>query len=134
MLARAWAGVSLRWSPSRIPVIGAGPHPKRSTGRDEPAFANCGRKPTLTAEQRQQLRRIAGERPDAFLSELADEFDAQLGVRACRQTVGRWLRELGITRKKSRSTPRNSSVPMSKRSVTPGPPRSPTPAGATTPA
>jgi transposase len=82
----------------------------REEGRDAPAFDNCGRKPTLTAEQSEQVRRIAEEYPDAFLSELADEIDERLGVRACRQTVGRWLRDLGVTRKKSRSTPRNSSV------------------------
>jgi transposase len=107
----------------------------REEGRDEPAFDNCGRKPTLTVEQQmEQVRQLAAERPDAFLHELADDIAGRLGVRACRQTVGRWLRDLGITRKKSRSTPRNSSVPMSKRSATPGPIRSPRPARATTPA
>ena len=106
----------------------------REQGRDEPAFANCGRGPTLTDEQLQQVRRIAEARPDAFLRELAEEVDARLGVRACRQTVGRWLRDLGITRKKSRSTPRNSSARTSRRNVRLGPPRSPTPAPATTPA
>jgi transposase len=105
----------------------------REEGRDGPAFDNCGRKPTLTDEQLAQVRRIAETRPDAFLRELADEVAERLGVRACRQTVGRWLRDLGITRKKSRSMPRNSSVPMSKRSATPGPIRSPRPAPATTP-
>jgi transposase len=83
----------------------------REQGRDEPAFANCGRKPTLTAEQFEQVRRIAEERPDAFLRELADEVGTRLGVVVCRQTVGRWLGDLGITRKKSRSTRRSSSVP-----------------------
>ena len=106
----------------------------REQGRDEPAFANCGRGPTLSSEQLEQVRRIAEARPDAFLRELAEEVEARLGVRACRQTVGRWLRALGITRKKSRCTPRNSSVPMSKRGATPGPVRSPRPAPATTPA
>jgi transposase len=83
----------------------------REEGRDEPAFANCGRKPTLTSDQMQQLRRIVEERPDLFLRELADEVDARFGVRACRQTVGRWLRDLGITRKKSRCVPRSRTVP-----------------------
>ena len=83
----------------------------REEGRDEPAFDNCGRKRTLTDEQLQRVGQIAEERPDAFLHELADEIAGRLGVRACRQTVGRWLRELGITRKKSRSTRPSSSVP-----------------------
>ena len=106
----------------------------REQGRDAPAFANCGRKPTLNDEQLGQVRRIVEARPDAFLRELADEIDAQLGVRACRQTVGRWLRDLGITRKKSRCTPRSSSVRTSRPGARPGPRPSPTPAAATTPA
>ena len=106
----------------------------REQGRDEPAFANCGRKPTLSGEQLEQVRRIVEERPDAFLRELADEIGRRLGVRACRQTVGRWLRDLGVTRKKSRSTPRSSSARTCGRGATPGPRPSPTPAAATTPA
>ena len=82
----------------------------REQGRDAPAFANCGRKPTLTEEQKQQVRRIVQEKPDRFVREVAAEIRGRLGVAACRQTVGRWLRELGLTRKKSRSTPRSSSV------------------------
>ena len=106
----------------------------REEGRDEPAFDNCGRKPTLTDEQLQRVGQIAEERPDAFLHELADEIAGRLGVRACRQTVGRWLRDLGITRKKSRCTPRSSSVRTSRPGARPGPRPSPTPAAATTPA
>ena len=82
----------------------------REEGRDEPAFANCGRKPTLNDEQMRQLKQIVEQRPDLFLRELSDEVDARFGVRACRQTVGRWLLELGVTRKKSPCTPRSSSV------------------------
>ena len=106
----------------------------REEGRDEPAFDNCGRKRTLTDEQLQRVGQIAEERPDAFLHELADEIAGRLGVRACRQTVGRWLRELGITRKKSRSTRRSSSARTWRRDARPGPRLSPTPAAATTPA
>jgi len=106
----------------------------REEGRDEPAFDNCGRKRTLTDEQLQRVGQIAEERPDAFLHELADEIAGRLGVRACRQTVGRWLRELGITRKKSRSTQRSSSARTWRRDARPGPRPSPTPAAATTPA
>jgi transposase len=82
----------------------------REQGRDAPAFANCGRKPTLSEEQMQQVRRIAQEKPDRFVREVAAEIRDRLGIAACRQTVGRWLRELGLTRKKSRPTPRSSSV------------------------
>ena len=82
----------------------------REQGRDAPAYDNCGRKPTLTEGQRQQLRQIVQEKPDRFVREVADEVRDRMGVVACRQTVGRWLRELGLTRKKSRSMPRSSSV------------------------
>lgn len=82
----------------------------REEGRDAPAYANCGRRPTLTAEQRQQVRQVVQEKPDRFVREIAEAVRDRLGVVACRQTVGRWLRELGLTRKKRRSTPRSSSV------------------------
>jgi transposase len=84
----------------------------REQGRDEPAFANCGRKSTLSQEQMLQVRQIAQEKPDRFVREIAQEVQQRLGIAACRQTVGRWLDELGLTRKKSRSTPRSSSVRM----------------------
>ena len=83
----------------------------REEGRDEPAFANCGRNPTLTDEQMQQVRQIVQEKPDRFVREVAEEVERRLGVAVRRQTVGRWLRQLGLTRKKSRSTRRSKSVP-----------------------
>jgi len=82
----------------------------REEDRDAPAFDRCGRKPTLTEEQKEQLRQIVLERPDLFMRELADEVEKHLGITACRQTIGRWVRDLGFTRKKSRCTPRSSSV------------------------
>lgn len=84
----------------------------REEQRDAPAFDNCGRKPTLSDEQKEQLRQIVQEQPDRFMRELAEEVEKRLGVVACRQTVGRWLRQLGFTRKKSRCTPRSKSVRM----------------------
>jgi transposase len=82
----------------------------REEGRDEPAFANCGRKPTLTDEQMQEVRQIVQEKPDRFVREVAQEVERRLGVVVRRQTVGRWLEKLGLTRKKSRCTPPSSSV------------------------
>jgi transposase len=82
----------------------------REDGRDEPAFANCGRKPTLTQEQMQQVRAIVQEQPDLFMRELVEQVQQRLDVQVCRQTVGRWLRDLGLTRKKSRCTRLSSSV------------------------
>jgi transposase len=82
----------------------------RQEGRDQPAYANCGRNPTLSQEQMQQVWEIAQEKPDRFVREVAEEIQRRLGIVACRQTVGRWLGELGLTRKKSRSTPPSSSA------------------------
>ena len=82
----------------------------REEDRDAPAFDNCGRKPTLTDQQKEQLRQIVQERPDLFMRELADEVEKRFGITACRQTVGRWARELGFTRKKSPCMPRSKSV------------------------
>jgi transposase len=84
----------------------------REEDRDAPAFDRCGRKPKLSDEQKQQLRQIVQEKPDRFMRELAEEDQKRLGVTACRQTVGEWVRDLGFTRKKSRCTPRSKSVPM----------------------
>jgi transposase len=82
----------------------------REQGRDAPAFGNCGRRPTLSDEQMQQVRQIVQEKPDRFVREIAAEVERRLGVSVRRQTVGRWLNKLGLTRKKSRSTPPSSSV------------------------
>jgi transposase len=82
----------------------------REQGRDAPAFAHCGRRPTLSDEQMQQVRQIVEEKPDRFVHEIAGEVERRLGVTVRRQTVGRWLHKLGLTRKKSRSTRKSSSV------------------------
>lgn len=84
----------------------------REQGRDHAAFANCGRKATLTEAQMDQVREIVQEKPDRFVREVAEEVRDRLGVAVCRQTVGRWMRQLGLTRKKSRFTPVSSSVRM----------------------
>ena len=82
----------------------------REQGRDTPAYGNCGRKPTLSEDQMRQVREIVREKPDRFVREVAGEIRDRLGIAVCRQTVGRWVRDLGFTRKKSRSTPPSSSV------------------------
>ena len=92
----------------------------RETGQDKPAFDNCGRKPLLSDEQLQQVRQIVAEKPDRFVREIAEEVQRRLGVTVRRQTVGRWLNQLGLTRKKSRFTRPSSSVPMSRSNATDG--------------
>jgi transposase len=83
----------------------------REEGRDTDAYANCGRRPTLDEAGKRQVLELARQRPDAFCHELADEVERRLGVRVSRQTIGRWLNQLGLSRKKSRSMPASKSGP-----------------------
>ena len=69
-----------------------------------------GRPPTvLSDEDRVVLRTIVEHAPDATLDEIRDELIAQIaGKQPSRATVGREIRRLGFTRKKSRLWPTNS--------------------------
>jgi transposase len=84
----------------------------REEGRDKPAFENCGRKIACSDEQKQKIIAMVQSRPDIFLHELAEQVEAELKVVTSRHSLGRWLSQWGITRKKRPFTPRNSSVPM----------------------
>jgi transposase len=88
----------------------------------------------LTEESKPVLLELVEAHPDAFLPELAEQVRRRLGLSVHPQTVGRWLRELGVTRKKSRCTPASSDGPTCGSSVTPGPTRSHNGAAATSPA
>jgi transposase len=82
----------------------------REEGRDKPAFENCGRKPACNQEQKQQIIAMVQCHRDIFLHELAEQVQSQLKLKTSRHTLGRWLSQWGITRKKRPSTPRNVSV------------------------
>lgn len=93
-----------------------------------------GHVPKLGDEQKKQiLSELVAEKPDAFCRELAEDLHARTGVRVCRQTIGAWLSELRLTRKKSRSSPPSGSGRTSGRSATRGSTRSPMAARATFP-
>jgi transposase len=83
----------------------------REEGRDKPAFENCGRDVKYDDEQKARIIAIVGTRPDIFLHELAVEVERELQLKVSRHTLGRWLASWGITRKKSRYTPRSRVVP-----------------------
>jgi transposase len=94
----------------------------RQEGRFGPRPHAGGHTPKLSDEQKKQiLGELVAQKPDAFCRELADDLHARTGVRVCRQTIGSWLAELGLTRKKSRCTPPSSRGPTSRHGVTPGP-------------
>ena len=104
----------------------------REEGRIEPRPHAGGHAPKLDDEQKKQvLEELVAAKPDAFCRELADDLHARTGVRVCRQTIGAWLAELDLTRKKSRCTLPSSSGRTSRRSARRGSSRSPTPAAAT---
>jgi len=80
----------------------------RQTGSFEPIQGKVGRKPSLDAEALERLRTQVQGRPDATLAELRDA----VGVKADLSAYCRALKKLGLTRKKSRSTPASSRVRM----------------------
>ena len=80
-----------------------------------------GHVPKLSDEQKKQiLSELVKQKPDAFCRELAEDLHARAGVRVCRQTIGEWLSELRLTRKKSRCTPPSRSGRTSDSNATPG--------------
>jgi transposase len=82
---------------------------ERERGTVEPLLHLRGRKGKLTAELKTRLGRLVAARPDATLNEIKK----QLALDVSLSTVNRWLRKLGLSFKKSPSTHRNRTVPMS---------------------
>lgn len=91
----------------------------RERGTPEPlphAGGHAGRTPQLEAA----LRQVHEQHPDAYLHEVHTEFLALTGVNKGLSTIGLWLRQMGLSRKKRRPTPASSSVPTSPRPAPPG--------------
>ena len=94
-----------------------------------------GHTPRLDEQQKKQvLAELVAQKPHAFCRELVEDLQARTGVRVCRQTIGSWLAELGLTRKKSRCTRPSSTGRTSRPGVTHGSTRSQTSVEATSPA
>lgn len=76
---------------------------------------------------RTRLGELVGAQPDATLAELRD----QLGIQCSLSAIWSALRQLGLSFKKSRSTPRNRTAPTSPSGVRSGSSGAPasTPAG-----
>jgi transposase len=73
----------------------------RERGTLEPLPRRPGRKPALTVELSERVRAHVAARPDAT----REQVKAALGLAVSVQTVGEWLRKLGLVLKKSRSAP-----------------------------
>ena len=71
------------------------------TGSLEPRKGKVGRKPALDEAARQRMRDEVAKRPDITLVELR----TAIGVQVDLAVYCRALKKLGLTRKKSRSTP-----------------------------
>jgi transposase len=74
-------------------------------GTLEPQTHRAGRKGKFTEQRKQQLRELIADKPDATLVELRDAMKADVAL----STIDRWTRRLGMTFKKSPSTPASRS-------------------------
>jgi transposase len=80
---------------------------RREAGSIAPKPHGGGQRPAFDAEGLERLRRAVAERPDATLAELRDAIGATCGITAVHEaTVA-----LGLTLKKSRSTPPSGTGP-----------------------
>jgi len=75
---------------------------RRDTGDFTPQPPNGGFEPTITPEHHHQLRAQVHDFPDATLAEHATRWNATYGTSLSQWTIGRAIRALGLTRKKSR--------------------------------
>jgi len=87
----------------------------RESGSLAASSAPRGPKPKL-AEQAEQLRQLNVQQPDLTPAEIRE----RLGLTASLVTIWRMLRRLGLTFKKSRSTPANATARMSKKPASSG--------------
>src|SRR5271165_2580264 len=85
----------------------------RERGTPDPLLHLRGRKGKLTDEIKARLGQFVKGHPDATLAEIKK----QLGLDASPSTIDRWLKKLGLSFKKSPSTPPSKTGPMSPKRV-----------------
>ena len=73
----------------------------RERGTADPLLHLRGPKGKLTEELQARLRRFVADHPDATLAETKEQLELTVAL----STIDRWLRKLGLSFKKSRSTP-----------------------------
>jgi transposase len=88
----------------------------RERGTADPLLHLRGRKGKFTDPLKAQLNEFVKNCPDATLAQIKK----QLGLDVSLSTIDRWLRKLGLSFKKSPSTPVSRTVPMSPRRVRSG--------------
>ncbi len=89
---------------------------RAATGSIAPVPNGGGRKPLFQGEAAEALRAAVRANPDATLQELREA----TGFTGCLMTVGRAIKRLKITRKKSPCGPRSSSTRRSSHSARSG--------------
>ena len=75
---------------------------RRDTGDFAPQLPSGGFEPTIPPEHHPHLRAQVAALPDATLAEHAAHWNATHGTSLSQWTIGRAIRALGVTRKKSR--------------------------------
>jgi transposase len=83
---------------------------ERERGTADPLLHLRGRKGKLTAELKARLGRFVTAHPDATLREIKEH----LGLDVSLSTIDRWLGKLGLSFKKSPSTPPSRTGPTSR--------------------
>ena len=83
----------------------------RERGTADPLLHLRGYKGKLTDEIKTSLRQWVTDHPDATLAEIKQ----RLGLKVSLSTVDRWLKKLGLSFKKSPSTPPSRTGPTSPR-------------------
>jgi transposase len=81
----------------------------RERGTADPLLHLRGRKGKLTDEMKTRLKQFVADHPDATLAQIKK----QMGLGVSRSTIDRWLKKLGLSFKKSLSTPPSRTGPTS---------------------
>ena len=77
----------------------------KDTGSVDLKTGSRGRKPSLSAEDLENIRRVVMEQPDITIHEI----NVKLGLSVCDETIRLQVVEMNLNYKKKRSTPRNRS-------------------------
>jgi transposase len=85
----------------------------RERGTADPLLHLRGRKGKLSDELKTRLSQFVKDHPDVTLAEIKN----RLGLDASLSTIDRWLKKLGLSFKKSPSTPPSKTGPMSPKRV-----------------
>lgn len=103
----SWKATAERFRVS-VAFVGKLLKQRRETGSIEPRRGWTGSKPALDVRAIERLRKAVTDRPDATLDELRRKARLSCSL----PTVFRYLRRLGVSRKKSRSRRANATARM----------------------